>query len=53
MAVTSSVLLRGPARFDMVGIQGILTTRGWPSVDHGVCVDTGRSTLTEDTPHDR
>jgi len=26
----------------MLGIQGIMTQRGWPVLDHGVCVDTGR-----------
>jgi len=26
----------------MLGVQGILTNRGWPTLDHGVCVDTGR-----------
>ncbi|WP_353645727.1 hypothetical protein [Mesorhizobium sp. WSM2239] len=26
----------------MIGIQGILTKRGWPFLDHGFCIDGGR-----------
>ena len=27
----------------MVGIQGIMTERGWPSLDHGLCIDRDRT----------
>lgn len=27
----------------MVGVQGILTSHGWPNLDHGLCIDRGRS----------
>lgn len=27
----------------MVGVQGIVTERGWPSLDHGLCIDRDRT----------
>ena len=30
------------AKGGMIGVQGIGTLRGHPSIDHGVCIDTGR-----------
>ena len=29
-------------RGGMIGVQGILMERGWPVLDHGLCVDEGR-----------
>lgn len=29
-------------RGGMLGVQGILTRSGWPVIDHGLCVATGR-----------
>ena len=26
----------------MLGVQGILTSKGWPHIDHGLCIDVGR-----------
>lgn len=34
------------AKGGMLGVQGILTSKGWPCLDHGVCVDTDRAALT-------
>lgn len=27
----------------MIGVQGILTSNGWPCLDHGLCIDEDRT----------
>lgn len=36
-------------RGGMLGVQGILTRAGWPCLDHGVCVATGRDVCAKGT----
>lgn len=38
------------SRGGMLGVQGILTRSGWPMLDHGVCVDTGRAAISGQKP---